>query len=256
MSPVHTGTSDHVGAARGALAPSGVLRAAINFGNSVLAQRDPASGRACGVSVELAAGLGRRLGVDVQLVEFTAAGRVVDASQQGLWDIAFLAVDPARSAELSFTQPYVLIEGAYLVREGSPVTAPSDVDRDGIRVGAGAGSAYELFLTRTLRRAQIERSATAIEAFDLLVSGAHDVAAGVRQVVDRYAREHGALRVVEPSFMVIRQAVAVPRRADPHGAGIRFLSDFVETMKRDGSISDALLRSGHADAVVAPPAEH
>jgi polar amino acid transport system substrate-binding protein len=255
MTSAKLSMAGRVEAARRALAPSGVLRAAINLGNSVLAQRNPTTGRACGVSVELSEALGHQLGADVQLVEFTAAGKVVNALQQRLWDIAFLAIDPARSTDLSFTPPYVLIEAAYLVRDESPVTMPSDVDRDGIRVGTGAGSAYDLFLTRTLRHAHIERSPTAVEALDLLASGAHDVAAGVRPVVDRYARQHGALRVVEPSFMVIRQAVALPRSADPDGAGIRFLTDFVEAMKRSGSISGALSRSGQADVAVVAPEE-
>ena len=242
-----------VEAARQVLAPSGVLRAAINLGNSVLAQRDPTTGKVCGVSAELSEALGRRLGVDVQLVEFTAAGKVVHALGQRLWDIAFLAIDPERSADLIFTPPYVLIEGAYLVRDESPVATSSDVDHAGVSVGVSVGSAYDLFLTRTLRRARIERSPTAIESLDLLANGTLDVAAGVRQVIERYARQRSALRVVEPSFMVIRQALALPRRADPDDAGIHYLTRFIEAMKRDGVISESLARNGEADVAVAAP---
>ncbi|MFL5311215.1 MAG: hypothetical protein ACJ79H_12255, partial [Myxococcales bacterium] len=75
------------------VAPTGRLRAAINFGNPVLAQRDEATAEPRGVSVDLARELGRRLGVPVDLVGYDAAGKVVEAVKSGAWDVAFLAVD-------------------------------------------------------------------------------------------------------------------------------------------------------------------
>jgi len=232
-----------------ALTPTGVLRAAINMGNSVLAQCDQVTGALRGVSVELAHALGQRLGVTTELVQFAAAGQVVEAMKVDAWDVAFLAVDPVRGADIFFTPPYALIEGAYLVRSDSPFVTPGDVDRDGIRVGTGAGSAYDLYLARTLKRARLERSATAREAFDLLVQGERDVAAGVRQVIERYAGLAGSLRVIKPSFMVIEQAMAMPR-SGRHEAGALCISQFVEDVKRSGFVADALLRSGQGDVAV------
>src|SRR5499426_177205 len=113
------------------LAPTGRLRAAINFGNPVLAQKDPATGEPRGISVDLARELGRRLGVPVELVLFDAAGKVFDALPANRWDVAFLAIDPARATEISFSAPYVIIEATYLVRADSPLRAVEDVDRDG-----------------------------------------------------------------------------------------------------------------------------
>jgi polar amino acid transport system substrate-binding protein len=231
------------------LAPNGVLRAAINFGNSVLAQRDAATGEARGVSVDLAIELARRIGAVPHLVPFDAAGKVVDAVSQGAWDVAFLAVDPTRSAEIRFTMPYVLIEGAYMVRDDSALQSAHDVDRPGISVALGAGSAYDLYLTRSLKHAGIERRATASEAFDLLVGGAADVAAGVHQVVERYARCQGGLRLLEPNFMTIRQAMGTPAACE---SGARYLADFIDEMRASGFVADALARSGQRDAVVAP----
>ena len=143
--------------ARSELAPTGKLRAAINFGNPVLAQKDPATGEPRGVSVDLARELGRRLGVPVVLVTFDAAGKVFDALKTGSWDIAFMAIDPARAAEIVFTAPYVVIEGTYLVPADSALRTIEDVDRDGVRVAVGNKSAYDLYLTRTLKRAQLVR---------------------------------------------------------------------------------------------------
>src|SRR5207249_4217608 len=136
---------------------TGKVRAAINFGNAVLAQKDPATGEPRGVSVDLARELGRRLGVPVELVTFDAAGKVFEAIKAGAWDVAFLAIDPARAAEIAFTAPYVLIEGTYLVRRDSPLRAIDDVDRDGVRIAVGKGAAYDLYLTRTLKHAQLVR---------------------------------------------------------------------------------------------------
>ena len=139
------------------LAPTGKLRAAINLGNMVLAQKDPASGELRGVTADLARELGRRLGLPVELVPFDAAGKVFDALKNGVWDIAFLAIEPVRAAEIAFTAPYVIIEGVYMVPTNSSLRTVEEVDRDGVRIAVNKGSAYDLFLTRTLKHAQLVR---------------------------------------------------------------------------------------------------
>jgi polar amino acid transport system substrate-binding protein len=230
------------------LAPGGVLRAAINFGNSVLAQRNGEA--ASGVSVDLARELGRSLGVPAELVAFDAAGKVVEAMKTNLWDIAFLAIDPKRSSEILFGSPYVLIEGAYLVRSDSAMLSAGDVDSAGVRVGAGSGAAYELFLSRTLQHARVDRFSTAREAFQALADGELEAAAGVRQVVEGYAQENRAMRVLSPSFMVIQQAIGTPAGRT---AGADYIRTFTEQMKSSGFVSAALARSGQGDVIVAPP---
>ena len=111
------------------LAPSGTLRAAINFGNPILARRDPVTGAPSGVSVDLARELGRRLGVPVELVPFLAAGKVTEGARTNAWDVAFVAIDPVRGVDMEQTPAYVIIEGAYLVPVASPITANAQVDR-------------------------------------------------------------------------------------------------------------------------------
>jgi polar amino acid transport system substrate-binding protein len=234
-----------------ALAPTGKLRAAINLGNPVLAQRDRASGAARGVSVDLARELGRRLDVPVELVTFDAAGKVFGAVGAGIWDVAFLAIEPARAAEIDFTAPYVVIEGTYLVRADSPLRAIADFDRDGVRIAVGNKSAYDLYLTRTLKRATIVRAPTSAAAIELIRTNGIDATAGIRQPLAQFAAANPGYRVIEGRFMAIEQAMATPKG---RAAGARYLREFVEEMKASGFVAQALARSGQGDATVAPPA--
>jgi polar amino acid transport system substrate-binding protein len=224
------------------LAPRGTLRAAINLGNPVLARRDAAGGALGGVSVELARELGRRLGVPVVLVPYDAAGKVFDALQADAWDVAFLAIDPARAAGIAFTRPYVLIEGTYLVPGASPLRTIADVDREGVRVAVGRGSAYDLFLTRALTRAALVRAGTSAAALDLFLADHLEVAAGVRQPLVAFAKAHPGLRVMDGRFMAIEQAMGTPRGRE---AGTRYLDAFVADAITSGLVAR---RDGRAGA--------
>jgi polar amino acid transport system substrate-binding protein len=237
--------------ARSELAPTGKLRAAINFGNPVLAQKDPAGGEPRGVSVDLARELGRRLGVPVDLVTYDAAGKVFDALKTGAWDIAFLAIDPARAAEITFTAPYVVIEGTYLVPADSPLRTIEDVDREGVRVAVGNKSAYDLYLTRTLKRAQLVRAPTSPEAMDVFLKDKLEAAAGVKQPLLQFAKTHPNVRVMDGRFMVIAQAMGTPKGRE---TGARYLREFIEEMKASGFVARGLEKSGQSDATVAPKA--
>ena len=232
------------------LAPTGRLRAAINLGNQVLAQRGAPGGEPRGVSVDLARELGRRLGVPVDFVIYEAAGRVTDAAKTGAWDIAFVAIDPARAVDIAFTAAYVIIEGGYMVPTGSPLRSIGDVDREGIRVAVGAKSAYDLYLTRTLKRATIVRAPTSPASIELFVRDKLEVAAGVMQPLAEYARTHPGVRMIPGRFMSIEQAMATPR---PRETGARYLRQFVEEMKASGFVAAGLEKSGQRDAAVAPP---
>ena len=192
------------------LAPTGRLRAAINFGNPVLAQKDPATGEPRGISVDLARALAARLNVPVELVTFDAAGKVFDALGGGAWDVAFLAIEPARAAQIAFTAPYVVIEGTYLAPVGSPLRTIADVDRDGVRIAVGNKSAYDLFLSRTLKHAQLVRAPTSPAAVELFVKEKLDAAAGVKQPLAEFARANPNVRVMDGRFMAIEQAMGAP----------------------------------------------
>jgi len=233
------------------LAPSGKLRAAINFGNPILATRDKMTGEAYGVSVDLSRQLAQRLGVPLELVTFNSAGRVVEGLKSNMWDVAYVAIDPARAVDMDYSAPYVLIEGAYLVRQESPITRNEEVDREGVRVAVGAGSAYDLYLSRQLKSARIVRAPTSPAVTDMMVAHKLDVAAGVRQQLEADAKRIPGLRLLEGRFMVINQAMATPKG---RAAGARYLADFIEEMKDSEFIANALTLHAVEGATVAPPA--
>ena len=233
------------------VAPSGKLRAAINFGNPILATKDTATGEPRGVSVDLARELARRLGVPLEMVHYPAAGKVVDGLKAGEWDVGFVAIDPVRAAEMDYTAPYVIIEGAYMVPQNSPIRKNAEVDRDGIRVVVGAGSAYDLYLTRELKRAKIVRAPTSPAVVDMMVAQAVEVAAGVKQQLEADARRIPGVRLLEGRFMVINQAMAAPKGRT---VGVEYLAAFIEEMKNSGFVADALKRHRIEGAAIAPPA--
>ena len=239
-------------APRSDLAPSGKLRAAINLGNPVLASRG-AGGELQGVSVDLARELARRLGVPAELVPFNSAGKTVEAGKAGLWDIAFVALDPARGAEIAQSPPYVIIEGAYLVREGSPIRANADVDRPGNRIAVGRGSAYDLYLSRNIKQARIERVPTSGEVVSAFMQRNLEVAAGVKQQLEMDAAKTPGVRLLPGRFMVINQAMASQKVTQTRGsAGAKFVRDFIEDAKASGFVAASLARHGIQGAAVAP----
>ncbi|MFE9696648.1 transporter substrate-binding domain-containing protein [Streptomyces sp. NPDC006270] len=231
-------------------APSGTLRASINLGNPVLAHRDPASGAPAGVSVDLAREFGQRLGVPVEPVAFERAALSAEAVRAERADIGFFAVDPARGEGLRFTAPYVLIEGGYLVPERSPISENGQVDQEGTRISVGAGSAYDLFLTREIRRAGIIRLEGAPRALAALRAGEVEVAAGIRRLLEEEAAKAEGVRVLPGRFMVIRQAMGIPAGRGDQAQEV--LASFVEEMKAGGFVADALERHGVEGAIVAP----
>lgn len=233
-----------------ALAPTGKLRAAINLGNPILANADPRSGKPFGVSVDLARELAARLQVEVEHVVFDAAGKSAEALKQDRADVGFLAIDPVRSEGIAFTAPYVLIEGSYLVGTASPVERNEDVDRPGIRVAVGNGSAYDLYLTRELKQAHIVRAPTSPTVVDTFMEQGLEVAAGVRQQLEADMQRFAGLRLLPGRFMVIQQAMATPRSRPPEV--VAYLAGFVEEMKASGFVEQALARHGIAGASVAP----
>ncbi|MFF8836349.1 transporter substrate-binding domain-containing protein [Streptomyces sp. NPDC015130] len=230
------------------LAPTGTLRASINLGNPVLAQGTPDA--PSGITVDLAREFGARLGLPVELLCFDAARKSFEAMAEGRADLCFLAVDPAREKEVAFTAPYVVIEGVYAVPHGSPLTTVEDVDAPGVRIGVKQGSAYDLFLSRSLTHATVVRGD---EGVDVFRAEGLEAGAGIRQPMTAYAAAHPEeVRLIEGRFMEIRQAVGttVGRRPET----VAFLRETVETLKTDGFVTASLTRADQDPALVAPPA--
>jgi polar amino acid transport system substrate-binding protein len=231
------------------LAPTGKLRVGINYGNPVLATRDQTSGQLSGVAVDLAGELGRRTNLPVELVGFESAGKMVEGLQAAAWDVAFLAVDPGREQDIDFTAPYIEIEGTYLVPPGSALVAIADVDREDVRVGVSSKSAYDLFLSRDLKHAQLVRASSPGAAFDLILAGKVDALGGVRQhLVANTAKLPGS-RVLDGRFMAIQQALGIPKGRE---AGISYLREFIEDVKASGLVARALEKAGVQGVSIAP----
>ncbi|UPY38705.1 transporter substrate-binding domain-containing protein [Sediminicoccus sp. KRV36] len=233
------------------LAPTGPLRAVINVGNPILANRRPGDPVPFGVSVDLARELARRLALDVELIAVPSAGRAVATMRADDGDIGFFALDPTRGQGIDFTAPFIEIEGTFLVHEYSPITAIEQVDSRGVRIAVGLNSAYDLFLRREIRNATLVRIATSPRVVEEFVRQSIDVAAGVRQQLEADAARIGGLRMLPGRFMVIEQALGLAGGRDP--SALAYLRDFIEEMKASGFIAASLARHNIQSASVAGP---
>nr|WP_163504040.1 transporter substrate-binding domain-containing protein [Halomonas socia] len=239
-------------ALRRAMAPQGVLRTTINLGNPILAGRSPETSRPHGISVDLAVLIAERLGVELELRVFDSAGQAVAAVNERQADMGFFARDPERGQGIYFTAPYVLIEGCYLVREASPITVMAEVDRPGHRLVVGKGSAYDLYLSRAIQHAEIERTPTSPAVVAYFLEHDLEVAAGVKQQLEAGIEEHGGMRLLPGRFMTIEQALGVPKGRDPLVR--EFLAAFIGEVKAEGVVAELMARHGIEGATVAPAA--
>ena len=218
---------------RSELAPAGTLRVGINYGNTVLATRD-IHGKPQGIAVDLARELARRVDVPLQIVSYESAGQMADGVTGGSWDVAFLATDPGRTAEIAFTPPYLEIDTTYLVSAGSPLRTVEDVDRDGIRIAVSEKSAYDLFLTREIKHAGLVRAPSPGASVDLFFASKLEALAGVKPLLIEVARKHPGTILLEGRFAVVRQAVGTPKQRH---AATEYLASFVEDIKASGLVT-------------------
>jgi polar amino acid transport system substrate-binding protein len=233
-------------------APTGVLRASLNMGNPVLANRD-AQGKPFGISIDLAMQLGKKLGVPVELIVNETAGKSVATLEAGRADVGFFAIDPERGRDIAFTAAYVQIEGYYLVRDNSSIERNEQVDVATNRVVVGKGSAYDLFLTRHLKNAPLERVASSQVVVSSFLEKGFEVAAGVKQQLEADTKGVAGVRMLAERFMVINQAMGLPKTKGPEAA--LFLRSFVEEMKAQGVVKDSMTRYDIQGAGVGPAAD-
>jgi polar amino acid transport system substrate-binding protein len=228
----------------------GRLRVGINFGNALLTTKD-ARGTPGGIAVDLARELAQRVGVPMELVSYDTAGRMADGAKAGEWDVAFLAADPARAEEIAFTAPYLEIDTTYLVPAGSPLRTLADVDREGLRVAVSEKSAYDLFLTRSLKHAQLVRAPGVNASVDLFFEDKLDALAGLKPLLVKVAEKQPGARVLDGRFTAVQQAVGTPKGRD---AAARHIREFVEDIKASGLVAKTIERNGIRGVSVAPPA--
>lgn len=235
-------------AVRSELAPTGKLRVGINLSNFLLTRTDAATGEHGGVAVDLGRELGRRLGVPVEIVPYPNPGALADAAKSGVWDVGFLGAEPQRANEIDFSAAYVEIEATYLVPPGSPLKAIADVDRQGVRIAISGKSAYDLYLTRTLKHAQLVREQGADNAFKRFVADKLEALAGLRP---RLITDHDKLpgsRILDGGFTAVQQAAGTPKG---RSAGARYLREFIEDVKATGLVARLIEKNGVRGLTVA-----
>lgn len=231
------------------LTPTGVLRAGLNYANFLLIQRTPSGPR--GIVPDLAGEIARRAGAQLEFVGYEAPGLVADAAKTNAWDIAFIGAEPARANEIAFSAAYLEIEATYLVPAGSPIRALEEVDRPGVRIATSARSAYDLYLSRTLRHATLERAEGLDASYQLFVSKKLDVLSGLRPRLMQEVEKLPGARVLEGRFTSVQQAIGTPRGRD---AAAAYLRAFVEETKASGLVAELIARHGVRGVSVAPPA--
>jgi len=229
------------------LAPTGRLRAGINLGNPVLAQKNSTTGAVGGLIVDIANEVGRRLGTPVDMIYYDTGGKIAPAQPADKWDIAFIG--NAQAPEFDFTPPYLYVDATYLVAQDAPYQRVADLDRPGVRITAALNSAYDQVLSRTLKNATLVRGPTSAASIDMFIHDKLEAAAGVRQTLTEAQRANPGLRVLPDSFTRVDQAIAVPRGRE---AGLRYLSLVIEELKASGFVKNALDRTGQS-ASLSPP---
>jgi polar amino acid transport system substrate-binding protein len=223
------------------LAPTGILHAGINYSNFLLASKDPVTGEPRGIAVELAREIGRRLVIPVEFVTFETAGRMADAVRSNAWDIAFLANEPERASEISFTAPYLEIEASYLVPGGSAIHSTTEVDRDGIRIAIAEKSAYDLYLSRTLAHAGLVRAYRMAGSYEVFVAQKLDVLAGIKPWLIDVAEKLPGSRILDEPFMTVQQCIGTPKARE---SGAAYLREFAEDVKKSGFLAATVARLG------------
>ncbi len=240
--------SESTAAVRKELAPNGTLRVGVNMGNFLLTRREP-DGKGAGIVFDLGRELARRLGVAVEFVEYENPGKLADAAKSGAWDVAFLGAEPQRAQEIDFTPAYVEIESTYLVPAGSPIQRIEDVDRPGVRIAISERSAYELYLSRTLKHAELVRSRGGDAAFKRFVDDKLDALASLRpRLITDQARLPGS-RILEGNFTSVQQASGTPKG---RAAGFRYLREFIEDVKATGLVAELITKNNVQGLTVAP----
>lgn len=233
------------------LAPTGTLRVGINFGNFLLTAKDPATGAGRGIAVDLGRELGSRLGVPVEIVGYPSPGELADAASKGVWDVGFLGAEPQRANEIDFTAAYVEIEATYLVPPGSPLKSIAEVDRPGVRIAVPGKAAYDLYLTRNLKHAELVREQGADNAFKRFVSDKLEALAGLKP---RLVTDHDNLagsRIIDGRFTAVQQAAGTPKG---RGAGAQYLREFIEDIKASGLVARTIEKNGVRGLTIAAKA--
>ena len=238
--------------ARAELAPTGVLRAGINMSNFLLVTGKTPDGDPDGVSPDMARAVADRLGVPVELVPLKTPGELADAAVEDVWDIGNIGAEPERAKTIAFSPAYVEIEATYLIPAGSPIQSVDEVDRDGVRIAVSQRSAYELWLSDNIERAQLVMAQGIDASFDAFVEQKLEALAGLRPRLIKDVTKLPGARILDGKFTAVQQAIGTKPDRE---TGAAFLRDFVEEVKANGFVGKLIEKHGVTGRLtVAPPA--
>jgi len=240
-----------ISAARSELAPTGTLRVGLNMSNFLLTATDEATGRPRGVAADLGHELGRRLGLPVELLPYPSPGALAETAGKGEWDVGFLGIEPQRANEIDFTAAYVEIEATYLVPPGSPIRTIAEVDRPGARIAISEKSAYDLYLTRTLKHAELVRLRGADAVFRKFVDDRLDALASLKPRLITDCENLPGSRILDGNFTTVQQGAGTPKG---RAAGARYLCEFIEEVKASGLVAKLIEKNGVRGLTVAAKA--
>lgn len=235
-------------AARAELTPTGKLRAGINFQNMLLTTRGP-NGEQGGVAVEFSRELAKRLGVECEIIPYESAGGLAESVSSGAWEISVLGIEPARAEQITFAPPLTEIEATYLVRADSPFKSVTEVDRPGVRIAVAAKSAYDLYLSRTIKQAKLVQVQGLEAAAERFVQDKLEVLAGLKPALLEFMPTLAGSRLLDGNFYVVRHTVGTPKG---HPNADAYLAELVEDVKASGLVAEWIKKSGVKGLGVAP----
>jgi polar amino acid transport system substrate-binding protein len=237
-------------AAKSELTPTGKLRVGLNYQNFLLVLGNAPDGTPRGVAPDMGRELARRLGVPVEFVPYKTAGALADSVTSGAWDVAFLGAEPARANEIAFSPAYLEIPVTFLVPPGSPIKSIADIDREGVRIAVSEKSAYDLYLTRTLKRATIVRVQGIPASYTRYVDQKLEALCGLKPQLDTDAGKVPGSRVLDGQITGVQQAIGTPKA---RGAAAEYLRKFAEDTKSSGFVAKAIEKNEVRGVKVAPP---
>jgi len=235
-------------AARAELTPTGKLRAGINFQNMLLTTRGP-NGEQGGVAVEFSRELAKRLGVECDIITYESAGGLAESVSSGTWEISVLGIEPARAEQITFAPALTEIEATYLVRADSPFKSVTEVDRPGVRIAVAAKSAYDLYLSRTIKQAKLVQVQGLEAAAERFVDDNLEVLAGLKPALLDFMPTLAGSRLLDGNFYVVRHTVGTPKG---HPNADAYLAQLVEEVKASGLVAEWIKKSGVKGLGVAP----
>jgi polar amino acid transport system substrate-binding protein len=231
------------------LVQTGKVRVGLGLGTAALAIKDVATGELRGPAVDLARELAARIGIELVVVEYPRPGAVMEGAHANAWDVAFLGIDPARTAEADFSPPYMEADLTYLVSIGSSIRNVGDADQPGVRIAVPRGDISDLRLSRIVKRAELVRTDSPAASFDLLTTGRVDARAAPRPVLLADSAKVSGFRVLDDRFDAIRYALLVPKG---YAGRLAYIREFIEEAKASGLVQRTIERGGLRGVQVAP----